>query len=208
MQLARPWRGVMAATNDQDANRSISGLSDAEVVQRARADIGQFAPIYERYAGHIHLYCYRRLGNAEDAADATSLVFTRALAAIGRFSPDPSRPGSTVRAWLFTIARNVVIDRVRRARPQVSLDAGELAWSLADRDESPEAQAIRIEEARSLGEHLAVLPERQLAVVELRLADLTLAEICTTLSLSEPAVKSLQFRAFRTLRTSFRERTP
>ena len=204
MQAANSWRVPFESTDDAEAARN---LGDLEAVHRAKQDVSHFAPIYERYATLIHQYCFRRLGNGEDAADATSLVFPRAIAALGRFRPDPSRPGSTFRAWLFTIARNIVLDRVRRDRPQVSIEHGPLAWSLADEAASPEALAIQAEREGSIAMHLTRLPERQRAVVELRLADLSLAEIATALALSESAVKSLQFRAFKTLRDLLRERT-
>ena len=48
---------------------------DAADVARARDDRQAFAPLYVRYFDRVYGYCYRRLGSAEDAADATSLVF-------------------------------------------------------------------------------------------------------------------------------------
>jgi RNA polymerase sigma-70 factor (ECF subfamily) len=203
MQLARPARATFTATDEDEPGEGLSNHpapGEAELVALAQHDIDAFAPLYERYVQPVHLYCLRRLGNRDDAADATSLVFTRALTGIRRFRPDPSRPGSTFRAWLFTIARNVVLDRYRRARPHVSLDTPDEVWHIADPGKSPEDLALHAEGARTVSGLLADLPDRQRAVVELRLAGLTIAEIATALDMTESAAKSLQVRAYRTLR--------
>jgi RNA polymerase sigma-70 factor (ECF subfamily) len=200
MQLAR---ATFTGADDDEPGEGLANQStpgEAELLALAQHDINAFAPLYERYVQPVHLYCLRRLGNREDAADATSLVFTRALTGIRRFRPDPSRPGSTFRAWLFTIARNVVLDRYRRDRPHLSLDIPDEVWHISDPGKSPEEHAIHAEGARTVSGLLTDLPDRQRAVVELRLAGLTTAEIATALDMTESAAKSLQVRAYRTLR--------
>ena len=133
-------------------------------------------------------------------------MFAKVIAALPQFRPDPRRSGSTFRAWLFTIAHNVVIDVRRRDRHHVSLDANSIALSgspnLVDPGSSPEDLAIVAESARRLRELFALLPERQRAVLELRLAGLSGSEIGQTLGISESAVKSIQFRAYSTLRSA------
>src|SRR5665811_2393962 len=104
--------------------------------------------------------------DSDRAADATSQTFIRALTALPGFSPDPDNPGATFRAWLFTIAHNVVTDMHRRNRHHASLDAPDRdgnadATHLLDPGRSPEAQAIARDEARQLRAMLAVLPDRQ-----------------------------------------------
>jgi RNA polymerase sigma-70 factor (ECF subfamily) len=115
MQLAMPEQDILAD--------SMQAADDLRIIALARTDPRAFGPLYNRYADPIHFFCYRRLNHADDAADATSLVFTRALEALPRFQPRPSDYGSTVRAWLFTIARRVVVDVQRRIRPHLSIDA-------------------------------------------------------------------------------------
>jgi RNA polymerase sigma-70 factor (ECF subfamily) len=60
----------------------------------------------------VFRHCYRKLGTREAAEDATSLVFTKALAAIDRFDADRG----TFAAWLFTIANHVLTDQFRVER--------------------------------------------------------------------------------------------
>ena len=89
--------------------------TDAALVAAAQADPRAFLALYERYADRIYGYCHARLGSREAAEDATSEVFTKALAAIGRYQD------ACFAAWLFRIAHNVVADTYRR-RPVAPLD--------------------------------------------------------------------------------------
>lgn len=196
MRLAADIRTISHVAPPDDVTDRVAD-DDARDVALARRDPAAFAPLYERYAQPIYYFCYRRLGNRHDAADATAVTFTRALAALGSFHPD--RPGSTFRAWLYTIARNALIDHARSARPHASLDHPD-APDLVDRAPSPEDHALGAEAARAVDRLLRRLPERQRAVVELRLAGLRIAEIATALGVTESAAKSLQVRAYRTLR--------
>lgn len=179
------------------------------IVEAARHDPRAFAPVYEAYFPLVHVYCLRRLRDPEVAADATSQVFINAIQSLGRFRPDPTRPGSSFRSWIFSIAHNVVIDVVRRTRPHQSLDRANTVWDddaaalhdrLADDDPTPEEWALAAESRAELADLLETLPERQRAIVELRLAGLTNAEIAEVLGMSYPAVRSAQYRAFLALR--------
>jgi RNA polymerase sigma factor (sigma-70 family) len=69
-----------------------------------------------------------------------------------------------------------------------------------DPGRSPADHLIENEDARRVRAVLAKLPERQRRIVELRLADLSGQEIADVMNISLSAVKSAQFRAFRTLR--------
>lgn len=165
---------------------------EAALVARAKRDRHAFAPLYARYVAPIYRYCLRRLDGPEAAADATSLVFARALAAL------PSCREGAFRSWLFAIAHNVVTDGYRARRPTASLEA---AGEIADAAPSPEEQALAAEERQSLRALLERLPPDQRAVVELRLAGLTGSEIAAALGKRRGAVDAAQFRAVARLRT-------
>lgn len=164
---------------------------DAELVALAKADPRAFALLYARYVDPVHRYCYRRLGNREAAEDATSQVFMKALAAFPRFHD------TSFRAWLFTIAHNVVTDRYRAAQTDQPL---ELASDLSDPAPSPEEQALAAEHRRDLRVLLSQLPEHQRQVVELRLAGLSGAEIAGVMGRSPANVNVTQSRAMARLR--------
>lgn len=175
--------------------RQPESLADDALVDRARHDPRAFAPLYDRYAEPVYRYCYRRLGNHETAADATSQTFLKALAAL------PSYRQGTFRGWLFTIAAHVITDLHRRTRPLASLDHDTVAaLAIVDRAPSPEDHALLNEGRESVEALLLTLTDDQRRVVELRLAGLTGPEIAAALGISETAVRSSQFRAYARLR--------
>ena len=164
---------------------------DADLVALAQANPRAFELIYRRYVDAIHRYCYRRLGSREAAEDATSVVFTKAFAAL------PTYRGGSFRSWLFTIAYHTIADDLRARRPAAELDA---AAAVADGAVSPEESAFAADAERSVAVLLAQLSEGQRQVVELRLAGLSGREIAETLGRGLPAVKIAQMRAYRRLR--------
>jgi RNA polymerase sigma factor (sigma-70 family) len=166
--------------------------SDAVLLDRARLDRAAFAPVYRRYAPDIYRYCYRCLGSREDAEDATSQVFTQALAGLHQLRDDNLRP------WIYRIAHNVVIDMTRRNRPQSTLDD---AMADPHPQPSPETEALTQESLALLAEALATLSERDRQLVQLRLAGLTGQEIAVALDCSPGAVRVAHHRAIERLRT-------
>jgi RNA polymerase sigma factor (sigma-70 family) len=167
-------------------------VTDALLVARAQGDPAAFAPLYELYFDPICRYCYHRLGSWEAAEDATSVVFTKVLAALPRYRSN-GRSGA-FRSWLFTIAHNVVVnqvhaDRLRRVEPLD--DAGEVA----DGTPSLEEVAMAADESRLIQRVLAQLSPDQRQVVELRLAGLTDAEIGRVLGRKPGTIRMTQYRA-------------
>src|SRR5687767_14154323 len=79
-------------------------LDEADLVASAKRDRAAFAALYRRYVEPVYRYCDRCLGNRDAAEDATSLIFTKALAALATCRDD------RFRSWLFTIAHNVIVD--------------------------------------------------------------------------------------------------
>lgn len=163
--------------------------NEATEIAAAQADPAAFAPLYERYADAVYGYCIRRLSDPDAAADCTSTIFMRAISNIGRFS------GTSFRSWLFTIARNAVIDRYRTRK-----QTDHLRDSLITSQPGPEELALRRETRLELQAALVHLTGQQQDVVTLRLAGLTGQEIAEATGLSLGAVKATQVRAFARLR--------
>ncbi len=213
MQLVRKAPFAAADDGDDGVGEHVP-VDDRDLVERAQRDPAAFAALYERYRQAIYVDCFRRLGTPEAADDAASIIFMKTFTALPRFRPDrnrsgqPLRPLRTFRSWLFAIAHNVVVDTWRRDRRHVPLDGASdavLAPHLVDASGSPEDVVLGAEAARQVMALLAQLPERQRAGVELRLAGLSTGEVAHALGLSIPATKSLQFRAYRTLRDLLRD---
>jgi RNA polymerase sigma-70 factor (ECF subfamily) len=191
----------MRATLSDNAGSQAAqaALDEAAQIALARRDPRAFAPLYERYADPIYRYCHRRLGDPDAAADATSKVFVRALAALPRYRHD------SFRSWLFAIAHNTLVDGWRTARIVAPLDAGA---EHADPAPSPEDQLLSADAGREIRALLARLPADQRHVVEMRLAGLSNQEIAAALGRSVGATKMLHVRALTTLRALLQPETP
>jgi RNA polymerase sigma-70 factor (ECF subfamily) len=162
-----------------------------KLAARAITDRDAFGDLYDLFSIAIFRYCYRRTGNRELAEDAMSQTFSRA------FEGMPGFAGGSFPAWLYKIAHNVVINQSRRP----SFERMPEDNPAVDPEPGPEAVALMRDEQSRITSLLTCLPEDQRRVVELRLAGLTGAEIALVMERSTPAIKMLQLRAIRRLRS-------
>lgn len=129
----------------------------------------------------------REDGAAEELAQA---AFARAFEAFPRF-----HPGTSARAWLFTIVRNLHFNdqRGRRRHPTLSLDeVGELGAAF---EEPASDQTLELDQA------IARLPVKLREVVVLDLQGLTCREIAEVVTCPAGTVMSRLHRARQVLRT-------
>jgi RNA polymerase sigma-70 factor (ECF subfamily) len=166
--------------------------SDDALVAASLSERQAFGLLYDRYVAAVYRYCYGRLGDREEAEDATSLIFARALAAL------PTHRGGSFRSWLFAIAHNVVLNVRRDACRVHSVTVND---EIVDPGPRLEDLAEDAERRRSVRRALAHLPEEQRRVVELRLAGLTGPEVARVLGRSHESVRTTQRRALARLRT-------
>ncbi|MGH2550020.1 MAG: RNA polymerase sigma factor [Thermomicrobiales bacterium] len=168
-----------------------AAIDDEMLAQRAKQHPAAFAPLYQKYVRPIYAYCYQRLGNRELAEDATSVVFTKALAAMPKYRAD------SFRGWIYTIARNVIADTHRR-RPHAPLEDASL---IAGTDRSPEETALATDADQRVRFLLSHLTNDQRDVIELDLAGLIGSEIAQVLGRRQGAIRAAKFRAYQKLRT-------
>jgi RNA polymerase sigma-70 factor, ECF subfamily len=170
-------------------------LSDAILARQAQAHPAAFAPLYQRYRERVLAFCRLRLRDPAEAEDAASATFLKALQALPAFDDR----ADSFRSWLFRIAHNEVVDRQRRwaRHPVTPLLA---ALTVADATAGPDVVAEAADDARRLRQLLAQLPPREQAVLALRAAGLPTAEIARSLGVSDPAVRTAQWRAIQRLR--------
>ena len=165
-----------------------------------RCQLGEpdaFDELIARWQTPLWVYIRRMTGRNEDAQDVLQDVWLRTIRGIPRL-----RDGARLRAWLFGIARRVLMDRLRRqyATPAVGpLDGEDPEWEpeLLHR----EADLTAMEAA------LDTLPLAEREVLTLfYLRDLSLVELADTLDIPVGTVKSRLFRARRLLRTTMERR--
>jgi len=70
--------------------------------------------LYREHHEHIFRFIWSRVHDAQHAEDLTGEVFTRMVASL----PDYSDRSLPFRAWLYRIARNLVIDDYRKKSPE------------------------------------------------------------------------------------------
>lgn len=177
--------------------RRVLPLDDDEKLVRAlrAGDDHAFARLVQRHEGALVGYAARLLGGAHhDAEECVQDAFVRALAFL-RGNRDRE---VAVKPWLYTIVRNVCLDRLRKPRRTVALDAVE--GVLADRSASPYEVARGREDLRLVVGALRGLPDRQRqALVMHELEGRPHEELARTFGVSVGGSKALVCRARRSM---------
>jgi len=150
-----------------------------------------------RYQGPVYRQCRRYLPEAE-AEEVCQDTFVRAFTAIERF--DPSRP---LFPWLYTIAKRLCLDRLRRDRQDPTDD---LETRVADSHAGPERQASGREMMVVLNKAMAELPEGQREVLGLfHIEGLPYKEIARIMELPMGTVMTWIHRGRKALREALAE---
>lgn len=176
---------------------------DAAVLQLRRGDPDALVTLMARYQNRVYRYLLRLVRQPADADDLFQQTWLRVAEKIRSF--DTSR---NFDAWLFTLARNLAFDHLRRARPS-SLDEpinddspdDTMVSRLASGDPGPFDQLLAGERARLLAEALENLPLNYREVLSLRFEEeMKLEEIATVLAAPLSTVKSRLRRSLEQLR--------
>ncbi|MBO4270759.1 sigma-70 family RNA polymerase sigma factor [Microbispora triticiradicis] len=165
---------------------SPAGTADEELVRA----------LFEDHAGPLYGYVLRLTsdpGRAEDVVQETLLRAWRNPAVL---------EGRPVRAWLFTVARNIVVDqhRARRSRPQ---ETGDEALAVLPADD----ELDRAVESWGVAEALASLrPEHREVLMETYYRGRSVKEASEILGIPQGTVKSRTYYALRALKLALEER--
>ncbi|WP_405017954.1 ECF subfamily RNA polymerase sigma factor, BldN family [Kitasatospora sp. NBC_00070] len=167
-----------------------------ELVERAQAGESEaFGRLYDHYSDTVYRYIYYRVGGRATAEDLTSETFLRALRRIGTFTWQ----GRDFGAWLVTIARNLVADHFKSSRFRLEVTTGEMLDS-NECERSPEDSVLESLSNAALLDAVRRLNPQQQECVTLRfLQGLSVAETARIMGKNEGAIKTLQYRAVRTL---------
>ncbi len=164
------------------------------VMRAARGDVEAFGDLYTRYLDEILRYIYFRVGNRLDAEDLAETVFVKAWEAL---TAAPDREIANLRAWLYRIAHNQVVDHYRAGQQTGDLDTHQLQ----DASPLPEAQSLANADQRRLVASIQQLEASQQQVILCRFINgLSHAETAKVMGLNEGHVRVLQLRALQKLR--------
>jgi len=179
---------------------------DAALMLRVKqGDTAAFTELVEKYKQPIMNLAYRTVRDMTEAEDLAQNVFVQVYKSASRY-----KSTAKFSTWLFTIARNLCLNEIRRRsrHPAESLDA-----THPDQDDqplqqyedkktfSPPESLLQGELAQQIDRALADLPENQRSAILLcRQEELSYEEIAETLGCSVSATKSLIHRGRETLK--------
>jgi RNA polymerase sigma-70 factor, ECF subfamily len=156
----------------------------------------EFGRVYEDHVWRVYAFLAYRVHDRDLAEDLTQTTFERALRAWGRFDRDRGSEAT----WLVAIARNALIDHLRRDRSRSLESLDEQALPTVA---GPEQHGVGSAELLSA---IRQLPGRDQEVVALRFGgDLTGAQIADLLGLSLANVQQILSRSLRKLRSMLEE---
>jgi RNA polymerase sigma-70 factor (ECF subfamily) len=165
-------------------------------VRAQEGDHAAFDAIYDQFADALFRYLYARCGNAGLAEELTGDVWVRVVERLPTFRFAGTNPEAVFAGWLYTIARNLMIDSYRRKRTvQVPLTE-----TISSHDMLPDEHVIASDERQALRAAIEQLTADQREVVLLRFVEeRSNAEVAQLTGRSENAVKVMQHRALTTL---------
>lgn len=152
----------------------------------------EFAKIYDEYIGKIYRFIFLKVSSRETAEDLTSQVFLRFWQA---------REGvKDVRAFIYRIARNLVIDFYRQ-KDKAPLLSEEVLVSLADEKANTEYKAVLASDVAQIKDALGkIKPEHSEAIILHYLDDLPISEVAKILERPEGTVRVMLHRGLEELR--------
>lgn len=169
--------------------------------------------LFEKLKPELTSFCYRMLGFIDDADDAVQETFIRVWQ-----SWDSFRQDSSFKTWVYRIATNLCLDKLRQAKrrtrpvdlsgpataiiePREMLPDSSWIWPAPDISENPEELLIRKDTLQlCFITLLQVLPPRQRAVLILKdVFEWSSKQIAETLGMSPAAVNSALQRARLTI---------
>ncbi|MGD0614339.1 MAG: sigma-70 family RNA polymerase sigma factor [Verrucomicrobiota bacterium] len=179
---------------------------DAALMLRVKqGDTAAFATLVDKYKQPVMNLAYRTIRDATEAEDLAQNVFVQVYKSAHRY-----RSSAKFSTWLFTIARNLCLNEIRRRsrHPAESLDAslpgqeGQPLHQVEDKATfSPPESLLQGELADKVERALAELPENQrTAILLCRQEELSYEEISEVLGCSLSATKSLIHRGRETLK--------
>ena len=170
---------------------------DVVLLQRVAAtkDREAFAALFDMFAPRVKSFMMRKGATAEIAEDLVQETMITVWSKAALFMPE--RGG--VSTWIFTIARNLRIDRLRREKTSLYTDIDD--YDAESNDPAQDDAMSRLQEDGFVARALAQIPEEQRTLLLLSyVEDLPQSEIATRLQIPLGTVKSRMRLAYRRMR--------
>jgi RNA polymerase sigma-70 factor (ECF subfamily) len=165
----------------------MSDNRDTDLIERCqRGDRQALEALAGEYERPVYNAAYRFLGNPDDAADVTQVVFLKAFEHLDQYDPK-----FKFFSWIYRIAINESINQTKRKRKDQPLHDNEVSHA-----HSPEELAQSSDVSKGVQECLMKLQENYRVVVVLRhFSDCSYQQISDILHIPEKTVKSRLYSA-------------
>lgn len=167
---------------------------DASLVREVQGgNVVAFTELYNKYSDKIYGFCYRNIGNQQEAEDLAQDVFVETYRAIFGFEFR-----SQFRTWLYQVARYHIMDYWRKMYKSKTLSLEDFLYlDLASKETEVEEGEVEKKELM-VTQILDLLPVHYRKVLELRfLKNYSLKDTAAELNTTVGNVKVMQYRALK-----------
>jgi RNA polymerase sigma-70 factor (ECF subfamily) len=165
------------------------------LVRAKQGDAAAFGFLYDTFLDQIYRFVYVRVGNREDAEDVAEQVFLAAFKGIVSYEDR----GVSFEAWLYTIARNKIIDHYRTKKVAAPLETAE---QIQDKGKLPDEITEEHLMHETLMNTIHTLPPAYQEIIFLKyIEDLENPTISSILGKPVDQIRVLQQRALKKLKS-------
>lgn len=178
----------------------VKKFKDKQAIGRLKnKDSQTFIEIYDRYHGDLYRFIYYKIGRQEESQDLTSMVFLKAWHHIQNKSLKDSK---TLRALVYKIARNTIIDHYRQGQAKIeSLDDEDNPIHIIDDKQNLEKDFDESLELERLSHLIRQLKEEYREIIVLKfINELELDEISAVTGKSKGSLRVTLHRALKALK--------
>jgi RNA polymerase sigma-70 factor (ECF subfamily) len=176
-------------------------LNEARLLEQAKSgNPDAFARLYDTHVERVTRYIYFRVSEETDTEDLVSQVFLKAWENLDRYKLG----SSPFIAWLYTIARNLVIDHYRTRKDALPLEE---AIDFPSEMEMPDEEAQTRFDLQAMRDALHILSsDQQQALILKYIAGLPNESIARMMNKQEGTVRGLQMRGLQNLAKYLQEK--
>lgn len=167
-------------------------LIDQAIKQSMMGEASAFGLLYDRFQPQIYRFIYLKVSHREEAEDLTHQVFLSAWQNISNYE----HLGFPFSSWLYSIARNKVIDHYRAQKTNLNIESLEII----DNSENPHEKIDKHFNIKNIEKALKKLNSIDQDIILMRYVnELSVRETAKILNKSEISIRLLQHRAIKKL---------
>ena len=167
------------------------------ISQIRQGDTDAFARIYDEYVEPIYRFVFFKVSSAEVAQDLTSEAFTKVF----QYIVSTSKKIKNIKAFIYRVARNTVIDHYRKRSDESLPVEGEVEIQIEDQSQPLEEQLDQRLALEAFHRAVETLKDDWQEIVQLRYIEgYSNSEIAVIVEKSEGSVRVILHRALKELK--------